>query len=154
MLARCGIATAAAAQGSVPPGVRPEVRADVFLGSRGAVQAGAGLQFPAGLYVRVGADVAAGVRTGRVDGTRLDGRVDVLGRFLLDPYRQSRFGLSAGAGLGTRFERGERATPLLLVAVDVEEHQRGDSWVRALQVGLGGGARVGIVLRRGEASAR
>lgn len=154
MLARCGITTAAAAQGAVTPGIRPALRTDVIFGSRGAVQAGAGLQVPAGLYVRVGADVAAGVRTGRVDGSRLDGRVDVLGRFLLDPYRQSRFGLSAGAGLGARLERGERSTPLLLVALDVEEHQRGDDWVRALQVGLGGGARVGIVLRRAEASAR
>lgn len=153
-LAACVVTTGAHAQAAVAPGAQPEVRVDALFGNRAAVQGGAGVQFPAGLYVRIGAGLLAGVRTGQVDGSRLDGRVDLLGRFLLDPYHQSRFGFSAGAGLTTRFERGERTVPLLLVALDLEEHQRGDVWVRALQVGLGGGARIGLVFRRAEDAAR
>ena len=146
--------SSAAAQGAVSPGVQPAIRADLVLGHPSAVQAGVGLEIPAGAYVRVGAGVAAGLRTGPADGSPLGGRVDLLGRFLLDPYRQSRYGFSAGAGLSARIERGQRTTPLLLVALDVEEHYRGDAWVRALQLGLGGGVRVGVVLRRAEGAAR
>ena len=154
LVALGSFAAAARAQGAVPPGVQPEVRADLLLGDRSAIQAGVGVQIPAGLYVRVGVDASAGFPTAAMDGARLGGRVDVLGRFVLDPFRQSRFGVSAGAGLSTRVEHGQRATPLLLVALDLEEHQRGASWVRAVQVGLGGGARLGVVLRRAEDAAR
>lgn len=154
VLTLSGVAAVAGAQGAVASGVQPEFRADLLLGHRGAVQGGVGVQIPAGVYVRIGADLSAGVRTGRIDGSRLDGRADILARFLLDPYRQSRYGVSAGAGLSARLERGERASPLLLVALDVEQHEPGDVWVRALQVGLGGGARIGVVLRHAEHAAR
>lgn len=137
------------AQGARVPTVQPEVRLDAIIGEQGAVQAGVGLQIPAGVYVRVGADAAAGRRTGAVAHGGANGRVDLLARFLLDPYQQARFGLSAGAGLSARFERGSRTTPLLLVALDLEEHRRDGGLTRALQVGLGGGARVGLVLRGG-----
>jgi hypothetical protein len=148
---------AASAQAAVSARVQPELRADAIFGSRPAVQAGAGLQLPVGYYVRVGADVAAGVRTGASSlsaGRSLDGRVDLLARFLLDPFRQAPYGVSAGAGLGARFEPGERVTPLLLVALDVEGLRGASGWTPALQVGLGGGARVGLVLRRGDPGAR
>jgi hypothetical protein len=146
----------ARAQADSPTRVSPEVRVDALFGSRPAVQAGAGIQVPFGYYVRIGADAAVGLRTGSIPlgGARADGRVDILGRFLLDPFRQSRYGFSAGAGLSTRLERGERATPLLLVALELEGRRATNGWVPALQVGLGGGARVGLVLRRGAAGAR
>ena len=57
-----------------------------------------GVQIPMGYYVRVGLDGAVGVATGSVPspGSRADARADVLVRFLLDPFRQSAYGLSAG----------------------------------------------------------
>ena len=141
------------AQAATASRVEPELRVDVIAGDRSALQVGGGLQVPFGYYVRVGVDGALGQRFDR-SAVGVGGRVDVLTRFLLDPFRQSPFGLSAGAGLGARFEPGARATPLLLVAVDVEGRRGARGWVPALQLGLGGGARIGLVLRRGEPAAR
>lgn len=142
------------AQATVPMRAEPELRGDLLLGQRAAVQAGAGIQVPFGYYVRIGADAALGARTGAVDGSRLDGRVDLLGRFLLDPFRQSAYGFSAGAGLSARLEPGERVTPLLLVALELEGRRPMSGWTPAVQLGLAGGARIGLVLRRGLADAR
>lgn len=158
----CGVACllllaahpAARAQSVTAMRVEPEVRADVLFGRDAAVQAGAGVQIPFGYYVRVGADASVGARTGAVPGSRVDGRIDILGRFLLDPFRQTAYGFSAGAGLSTRFEQGERSTPLLLVALELEGRRPVSGWVPALQLGVGGGARVGLVLRRGEPGVR
>lgn len=139
------------------PGLLPELRGDVILGRRAAVQLGAGVQIPAGYYVRVGVIGAVGVRID--DPTpptqhRMDGRLDVLARFLLDPFRQTSYGLSLGGGMSLRAEPGDRVRPVLLVAVDVEGRRSRRGLVPAVQVGLGGGTRIGVVLRRGSAGAR
>ena len=73
----------------------------------------------------------------------------LLVRFLLDPFRQSAYGLSMGGGLSARAEPGDRVRPRLLLAVDLEGRRSSRGLVPALQVGLGGGVRVGVVLRRG-----
>jgi hypothetical protein len=130
---------------------------DAILGHDPAVQVGAGVQIPAGYYARIGVDVALGVPVGdRADSARrgLDGRIDLLARFLLDPFRQTAYGLSLGGGASLRAEHGERARPLLLVALDVEGRRSTRGLVPALQVALGGGVRVGVVLRRGAAGGR
>jgi hypothetical protein len=149
----------AGAQSAGATGVAPELRADVIVGNRPAVQAGAGVQIPVGYYVRVGLVAAAGVRTD--DAARrpastsaLDGRVDLLVRFLLDPFRQTRYGFSIGGGLSARAEPGDQVRPVLLVAAELEGRRSAGGWVPAVQVGLGGGGRIGIVLRRGAAAAR
>ena len=137
----------------------PEVRADVVLGHQPAVQVGGGVQIPFGYYVRVGIAGAAGRRiddaTSRPASTsRVDGRVDVLVRFLLDPFRQTPYGLSLGGGMSVRAEPGDRARPVLLVALDVEGRRSARGIVPAVQLGLGGGVRLGIVLRSGVSAAR
>jgi hypothetical protein len=131
--------------------VQPELRLDVIAGHQPAVQLGAGAQIPMGYYVRVGLDGAVGVPTGAnaPSPRRPDARADLLVRFLLDPFRQSAYGLSLGGGLSARAEPGDRVRPRLLVAVDLEGRRSARGLVPALQVGLGGGARVGVVLRRG-----
>lgn len=143
-----------AQSGAASTPAEPEVRVDLIAGNRPAIQAGAGVQIPLGYYVRLGADAAVGMRTGQLDGSRVDGRVDLLARFLLDPFRQTAYGVSGGAGLSARVEPGERVTPLLLVALEVEGRRSPRGWVPALQLGLGGGARVGLILRRADAAAR
>jgi hypothetical protein len=137
-------------------GVMPEVRADGLFGHHSAAQLGAGVQIPFGYYVRVGVDAAAGARLGESSGalSRVDGRLDLLTRFLLDPFRQSPYGLSLGGGIGLRAEPGDHVRPVLLAALDLEGRRWASGWAPALQVGLGGGARVGLVLRRGAARAR
>lgn len=132
------------------PGVQPELRVDAIAGHQPAVQLGAGMQIPMGYYVRVGADGAIGVPTGADAPRRPDARADLLVRFLLDPFRQSAYGLSVGGGLSARAEPGDRVRPRLLVAVDLEGRRSKRGVVPAVQVGLGGGVRIGVVLRRGE----
>jgi hypothetical protein len=129
----------------------PELRADLIAGGQPALQVGAGLQIPVGVYVRADIDAAVGSRLGDAPATRsrLDGRVDLLTRFLLDPYRQSAWGISAGGGLSLRAEPGDRVRPLLLVALEVEGRRSARGIAPAVQVGLGGGVRIGVVLRRG-----
>jgi hypothetical protein len=103
---------------------------------------------PAGTYLRVDLVGAGGASW---DGGRAGGsaRADVIGRFLFDPFRERRWGLSAGGGLSVRYDRGNasrRWRPLLALIVDLEVPRTG-SVAPALQVGLGGGARVGLVIR-------
>lgn len=129
---------------------RAELRADVIAGHATAYQAGAGLNLPFGTYARVGLVAAAGA-TRAAAATHASARGDVYVRFLLDPLSEYAHGLSAGGGISLRDDGAGRARAYLLVLVDLEGDQRRGGWhgfVPALQVGLGGGARVGIALRR------
>lgn len=133
--------------------VQPEARVDaIFAEGRSSLQVGGGVQIPAGHYVRIGVIGAAGTSIGDEGG--LDGRIDLLGRFLFDPFRESRFGFSAGAGVGLRAAPGERVQALLIAVVDVEGRHRARGFTPTIQVGLGGGVRVGAGIRWGAAGTR
>jgi hypothetical protein len=105
-----------------------------------SVQPGVGGVVALGYYARFSADVGYAMRSdAKLIGDRW--RADLLGRFTLDPFRQQRWGLSIGGGLSFR-----RQTYLAAV-VDLE----GPEWaglLPALQVGVSGGWRAGLVLRR------
>jgi hypothetical protein len=148
-----GVPAARAQQPATPP-VAPEVRVDLIAGHDPAIQVGGGLQIPAGYYARIGLDAAVGVPVGQRAASGLDGRLDLLARFLLDPFRQTAYGLSLGGGASLRAEHGDRVRPLLLVAVDVEGRRSARGLVPAVQVGLGGGMRIGVILRRAAAGGR
>jgi hypothetical protein len=155
---------AATAGAQVPkPGVEPELRLDVIAGHQPAVQVGAGVQIPMGYYVRVGLVGAIGLATedrraligsGDSPPGPLDARADLLVRFLLDPFRQNAYGLSVGGGLSARAEPGDRVRPRLLVAADLEGRRSTHGLVPAIQLGLGGGVRIGVLLRRGARAMR
>lgn len=150
-----GATMPARAQGTLPTPVIPELRADVLFGRRASAQLGGGIQIPFGYYARLGIDAAVGMRlVNDLPGSRVDGRLDLLTRFLLDPFRQSPYGLSLGGGIGLRAEPQDHVRPVLLAALDVEGRRWSNGWVPAVQVGLGDGARVGIVLRRASLRAR
>ena len=68
-------------------------------------------------------------------------RADVLARLLLDPFRQQRWALSIGGGLSIR------RTTYLAAIVDLEGPPVG-GLMPALQVGVSGGMRAGLVFRR------
>jgi hypothetical protein len=109
-----------------------------------ALQGALGLALPLGNYVRVDGVIGAGVE--RSDGaSRTSARGDLVGRFLLDPFRQSRWSGYAGAGLTALRSEGDWRGYLLAVAGVEGPGARG--LLPALELGLGGGARVGIVLR-------
>jgi hypothetical protein len=127
---------------------RPELRLDAMLGAEPAAHAGIGLERDAGVYARAALVLGAGVA--RADGAaRLGGRAEAAIRVLLDPLRQSRRGVGVrpdGRGAG-----GARA--YLLGVVGVEGRARG-GWAPSLEVGVGGGARLGLVIRRARAARR
>ena len=130
---------------NVPPQYA-EFRADVITGNGTTTQAGAGLVVPLDIYVRLGLDAAVG-STWRDGVARGSGRVDGIARFLLDPFRQVPLGLSLGGGLSVPYVVGEeRLRPYLTAVIDVEGRMRGPI-TPAIEVGLGGGTRVGVVLR-------
>jgi hypothetical protein len=134
--------------------VQSEVRVDGIFARRSGVEAGFGVSIPAGIYVRTG--LVGGVGAGRHG---VESRADFISRFSLDPFRQSRWAPYAGAGLSGRFRTSADggANAFLLVFFGIEGplsagQPRG--WVPAFELGLGGGARVGLILRRGIAGRR
>jgi hypothetical protein len=137
----------AVAQSAIARPVRyMEYRADAITGDGETLHGGAGLTVPIGYYVRVGFIGAAGA-TWRDDATRPSARTDVIARFSLDPFREVPVGLSLGGGVSVRYEEGRRVRPYLTAVIDVEGRRRG-AFTPAVQIGLGGGARIGFVLRR------
>ena len=140
------VSSGAAAQ-QAPTRPYAEYRADAILNRANAAQLGGGIVLPLGVYVRLGIDAAGGVtwRSGQTFGS---GRVDAIARFLLDPFRESRLGFSLGGGASAPIGSAEPSQPPYLTAVLDLEWRRYGGTTPALQVGLGGGTRIGIVLRR------
>ena len=127
--------------------VQSEIRVDGIFARTSGVEAGYGVSIPAGIYVRTG--LVGGAGAGRHG---VESRADFIARFSLDPFRQSRWAPYAGAGLSGRFraraDGGAKA--YLLVFLGLEGPlPGGPGWVPAVELGLGGGARVGLILRRG-----
>ena len=136
-------ASPAAAQSALHP--YGEARIDAIVGSVPAVQGGAGVVFPLGYYVRLGTTIAGGMS--RVAGAAVPGgRADVIARFLLDPFRESAWGLSLGGGASVRWDDRRGWRPYLAVVADLEAPRHGGI-TPAFALGLGGGARLGIALR-------
>ena len=134
--------------------VAPELRIDVIGTNPTSVQGAAGVQIPTGTYVRIGVLAGAGATIDGDDSPRAAGRLDVLARFLFDPFRQSRWGFSAGAGVSLRADPGDRVRPRLLAALDLEGRRSRGGLSPSLQIGLGGGVRGGVGMRWSGPSAR
>lgn len=125
---------------------RPTLRLDAIVDRDARVQAAAGVALRAAYNVRLAVDAGAGAI--RRDGVwQPAGRVDLLVRWLTDPFRERRLGLHAGGGIGLQLERSRVPRPVAIVTVGVEASGDG-TWVRGVEVGLGGGVRVGMSLRR------
>lgn len=143
--ASLALSTAGAQRQRIPP--YGEMRAEGIFSSHAATAlAGGAVVVPAGTYTRisVGASVGAEMRSST---TQAAGRAEVIARFLLDPLREMPWGLSLGGGLAVPYARDTRGVhPLMTAVVDVEG-RRGNRFTPALQVGIGGGARVALVLR-------
>ena len=123
-----------------------EFRADAIIARGTSAQGGLGMVIPLGTYVRLGIDAAAGA-TFRDGSSRTSGRVDAIGRFLLDPFREAPVAVSVGGGLSLQYVDGDkRVRPYLTAVVDIEGRRRGVV-TPAIQFGFGGGTRVGVVLR-------
>jgi hypothetical protein len=135
-----------AAAASAPQRVRPGVRVDAFLGRDPGAQVAAGAALVAAYNLRVGLDVGGGA-VRRRSAWQPTGRVDLLARWLSDPFRESRWAINAGGGVGLQVERGRSPTPVAIVTLGVEGPSDG-RWVPGVELGLGGGVRAGLTLRR------
>jgi hypothetical protein len=122
-----------------------EGRLDAVLAPRGGAMVGAGLNLRAGWYARVGASVSAGA-VQRADAWEARQRVDATARFLFDPFGESRRGFYAGAGLAAERRADGDVRGLLLGIMGFEGATTGRV-VPALELQLGGGVRLGLVLR-------
>lgn len=140
-----GAGTAVAQAFRFVPTVQPEVTAGIIGGARSVVVAGAGLNVPAGYYVRAAAIIAAGRELGANPGTV--GRAELAARFLADPFAEWRWGPYAGAGIAVEAGEGRRSRMALIFFVGTEIPRR-TGWVPAVELGFGGGARLAVVLRR------
>ena len=139
-------ATAVRAQASGER-LAPEVRLDAIVAAhRTSLQAGGGVQIPFGYYARIGLIGAAGTDV-VAQGWEASGRLDVVGRFLLDPFRQTSWGLSVGAGLSLRARSRDHVRPYLVTVVDLEGPRGKSGMAPSLQVGVGGGTRLGAGVR-------
>ena len=126
----------------------PLARADLIISDNSAVHVGAGITFTAGTYLRSGLE--AGLGSSREG---ISGRLDIVNRFHLDPFRESRWAPYAGGGLTARFDDNRESRVYLLVVFGVDgPAKRGLS--TSLEAGFGGGARVGVVIRRASAERR
>jgi hypothetical protein len=142
------VAGGAHAQIDRGPLIQPAGRVDVFVSSITAVQGAVELSTPAGRYMRVAAQGGIGGSRGEGGASGLSARAELLGRFMLDPDFHARWAPYAAGGLGARYDRvadGWRAT--LVIALGLE----GPDWngvVPFLEAGFGGGARLGLGLRK------
>ena len=133
----------------LPTTPQAELRADAY--ATHTALAGFGASIPTGIYARPGAVYSLGV-TDAAGLTRVTHRIDLLVRFLLDPLRQSRFGPYGVGGVAvTRREGSWRE--YLVVRLGVEGPQT-HGVLPAVELGLGGGAHVGVVLRSGRTVGR
>jgi hypothetical protein len=131
----------------------PELRADAFVGRTSGAQLGVGAVLDAGSYTRLALIVGAGAE--RRPGGALVGvqRAEGVVRFHFDPLRQSRHGVYVGGGVGARRTPGGPLRALLVAVLGVEGPPHGGI-AAAVEAGVGGGARVGVALRRARAQRR
>ena len=126
--------------------LQPEVRAD-YIGSRAAAaHVGFGLNVPATAYVRLGIVAALGQAWSSGNAT-IAGRVDGLVRFIVDPLREARWAPYAAGGIGGIYDGSEKWRGVLVGALGAEGPVTGHV-VPAVEVGFGGGVRIGVAFRR------
>lgn len=136
---------------AVPSRWQAETRVDGIIARITALHGGAGLSARLGSYVRAGLIAGAGVAW-RGDESAFDARLDGVGRFLFDPYRQHRRAPYALGGASARWSR-ERWRGYLVLGVGMEG-PRVRGFLPAIEVGVGGGVRVSIVARAGPSEGR
>lgn len=142
----------AIALGQLSRGPQPEVRVETITGRPWSLLGGVGVNVAAGTYTRLGVNAAAGIA--RVDSrTVAAGRVDGIGRFLLDPFRQSPTGLYGLAGVSAMYLEHDGWTPRVVLGLGLEGRTRGRR-ITSVEVALGGGVRLAIVVRRARPGGR
>lgn len=144
----------AAAQFGDRPSASPrwEGRLEATAAEAPGAHVGIGLGMRAGWYVRPSLLLAAGAVQGSDDVWRGSQRADIVVRFLLDPFGERPRGWYGGAGVSVQQVAG-RSRGVLLLLAGVEGRARA-GFRPAIEVGVGGGVRLGVVLRRARPDTR
>lgn len=141
--------TPASAQQAARPPVgrwRPALRVDALIDRDPGAQVALGISTPLDYNVRLAFDAGVG-GVQRADGTAASGRLDVTLRWLTDPFRQTRWAIHAGGGIGELVEGRRGPRTVAIVSLGIEGPSDG-AWVPGVELGLGGGVRAGVTLRR------
>lgn len=133
-------------------GGQPHLRLDAIAARAPSLQLGAGANWPTGLYVRIEGTAAVGTALVN-DRMRAAGRADVVARFLLDPFAESRLGVYGVGGASLMYDERDQWRPRLVLGMGVEGRPR-NGRATALEIALGGGIRVGVVVRCARSSGR
>lgn len=139
---------AAAAQPPRVPGAGPrsEARLDAMVtGDASTVHAGLGLEQPLGRYARLAGVLAGGPVFGNSRATGFSARADALVRFALDPLAEQPRSPYAAGGVSVRRERS-RTRGDVVALLGLQLRRRG-GYVPSVELGFGGGVRLGVVLR-------
>ena len=132
-----------------PPQTRrvlPEVRVDVVTGDITTAHLSAGMHVTSGTYFRI----AAFGGYGRAWDDGLEGtsyRVELQGRFQLDPLRSTRFGLYGIGGVTTTHDPFADWQSRMVVGAGVELPAYARATL-AVEVALAGGLRLSLAARR------
>ena len=133
------------------PMAQPEWRAGMAFGARSAASVGAAVNVPAGYYVRIENAALFGRELGANPSNVW--RAEIAARFLADPFAETRWGPYAGAGVGVDWKAGSagRVGLTLIAGADLPSHAR---WRPAVELGIGNGARISLVVRRARTAGR
>jgi hypothetical protein len=134
------------------PLVQPEARVDAIVARDAATQLGGGASIVLGTYVRLAFIGGAGTRW-RDGSGEFSGRADAMLRFLFDPLREARWAPYGAGGLGLLYDASDRWRAVVIAAIGAEGPPK-HGIVPAFELGLGGGVRAGIVVRRARAGRR
>ena len=143
---------AAQAPGAVRVGPAvPEARLDVLAGRATSWHAGGGVTWGLGRYVRLGAVAGGGVTHGLPAGAERDpapsARLELVARFVVDPSPGLGWRWYGGAGGGALVARGQRGLARVHLVLGADAPAVG-RLRPGVELGVGGGVRVGLVLRR------
>ena len=126
--------------------ILPELRADVVTGDVVSAQTAAGVHITSGTYVRV-ALLAGYGRAWDDDQGGTSYRLEVQGRFHLDPLRSTRFGLYGIGGVVTGHDPFADWQSRLVLGAGLELPAYARATL-AIEAALSGGLRVSLATRR------
>ena len=126
--------------------ILPELRADVVTGNVASAQLAAGMHITSGTYFRIA--LLGGYGKAWSDNENGDSyRVEVQGRFHLDPLRSTRFGLYGIGGITAGHDpfAGSQSRLILGAGVELPAYARA---TLAVEAALAGGLRLSLATRR------